>query len=201
MSDFVVKVGEFAGPIELLLNLIEERRLHISQVSLAAVADDFVAYVDQLGESADKNVLANFIWTAATLMLIKSVALLPNLEITPEERGYNVIYSDTDSVFIETKIERIKADLLGHEIQDEINHFYKNYVKNEYARESFLELQFKKQFTSLLIPQVRNKKNQEKETAAKKRYAGLVHKNGKDELVIVGLEAIRGDWTEAAQEF
>lgn len=87
MSDFVVKVGEFAGPIELLLNLIEERRLHISQVSLAAVADDFVAYVDQLGESADKNVLANFIWTAATLMLIKSVALLPNLEITPEEKS------------------------------------------------------------------------------------------------------------------
>jgi segregation and condensation protein A len=87
MSSFVVKVGEFAGPIELLLNLIEERRLHISQVSLAAVADDFVAFVDQIGESADKNVLANFIWTAATLMLIKSVALLPNLEITPEEKS------------------------------------------------------------------------------------------------------------------
>jgi chromatin segregation and condensation protein Rec8/ScpA/Scc1 (kleisin family) len=45
MSSFVVKVGEFAGPIELLLNLIEERRLHISQVSLAAVADDFVAFI------------------------------------------------------------------------------------------------------------------------------------------------------------
>jgi segregation and condensation protein A len=87
MSDFVVKVGEFAGPIELLLNLIEERRLHISQVSLAAVADDFVKYIDGLGEKVDKNILANFIWTAATLMLIKSVTLLPNLEITPEEKS------------------------------------------------------------------------------------------------------------------
>ena len=37
--------------------------------------------------------------------------------------------------------------------------------------------------------------------AAKKRYAGLLEKNGKEDLEITGLEAIRGDWTEAAQEF
>jgi DNA polymerase-2 len=41
----------------------------------------------------------------------------------------------------------------------------------------------------------------EEETAAKKRYAGLKEVNGKEELEIVGLEAIRGDWTDAAKEF
>jgi DNA polymerase-2 len=39
------------------------------------------------------------------------------------------------------------------------------------------------------------------EAAAKKRYAGLLEKEGKEKVEVVGLEAIRGDWTEAAQEF
>lgn len=50
----------------------------------------------------------------------------------------------------------------------------------------------------------KEKEEPEKEVekvAAKKRYAGLLWKNGKEELQITGLEAIRGDWTEAAQEF
>ncbi len=128
-----------------------------------------------------------------------------------------VIYSDTDSVFIETtkkephqiinKAERssavsereggtdaAKANELGKEIQDYINKFYDNYIKKNYNRTSYLELEFEKQYLSLMIPKVRGKET----VAAKKRYAGLKD-NG--ELEIVGLEAIRGDWTDAAQEF
>ena len=49
----------------------------------------------------------------------------------------------------------------------------------------------------MMIPKLRVK-----EKAAKKRYAGLVYKSdGKEELEITGLEAIRGDWTDAAREF
>ena len=54
----------------------------------------------------------------------------------------------------------------------------------------------------MAIPQLRMKpKEGEDEKAAKKRYAGLIEKDGKEELEITGLEAIRGDWTEAAREF
>jgi len=42
---------------------------------------------------------------------------------------------------------------------------------------------------------------EEKQAAAKKRYAGLLEKNGEEELEVVGLESIRGDWTDAAKEF
>ena len=121
-----------------------------------------------------------------------------------EKKGYEVIYSDTDSVFIETKLEKEKANQLGKELQEHINKFYTNDVKTKYNRRSYLELQFDKQYLSMMIPQLRMKKGEEDKeviTAAKKRYAGLVEKNGKEELEVTGLEAIRGDWTEAAREF
>ncbi|MEK6848086.1 MAG: DNA polymerase II [Nanoarchaeota archaeon] len=113
-----------------------------------------------------------------------------------EEFGFKVIYSDTDSIFIETGLENEKAEILGNEIQEKVNRFYKDYIKENYSRQSFLELQFDKQFISLLFPKMRKT-----EVAAKKRYAGLVLKDGEKKLEITGLEAIRGDWTEAAKEF
>lgn len=113
-----------------------------------------------------------------------------------EKLGYKVIYIDTDSTFVETNLEKVKANELGKKIQNHINNFYKEYVKKNYNRDSYLQLEFEKQYLSLMIPKLRGQ-----EKAAKKRYAGLIEKNGKEEIEITGLEAIRGDWTEAAQEF
>ena len=123
-----------------------------------------------------------------------------------EKKGYKVIYSDTDSCFVETGFQKEKAHSLGKELQAYINDFYNDYVQKNYARKSYLELQFAKLYFFLMIPAIRTsakakdeKKSEEK--AAKKRYAGLLDMDGKEELEIVGLEAIRGDWTEAAQDF
>ena len=120
-----------------------------------------------------------------------------------EKLKFKVIYMDTDSVFIETNLDKDKANKAGREIQDKINKFYDDYVKKNYNKKSYLELQFEKQYLSMMIPQVRMKS--EEVVAAKKRYAGLVEKNEngkiKEELQITGLEAIRGDWTDAAQDF
>lgn len=113
-----------------------------------------------------------------------------------EKSGYKVIYSDTDSVFVVSGLDSNKALSAGKNIESDINDFYKKYVKENYSRESFLELEFEKLYLSLMIPKTRGQ-----EVGAKKRYAGLIEKNGKEELEITGLEAIRGDWTEAAQEF
>ncbi|MEK6892578.1 MAG: DNA polymerase II [Nanoarchaeota archaeon] len=116
-----------------------------------------------------------------------------------EEKGYKVIYIDTDAAFVETSLNKEKANALGLELQDYINSFYKEYVKTNFNRTSALELEFDKQYLSLMIPSLRQ--DSESEKAAKKRYAGLIEENNKEELEIVGLEAIRGDWTDAAQEF
>ena len=81
---FVAKTNVFEGPLDLLLALIEKRKLLINEISLAKVADDFIAYVQShqefpLGETA------HFILVASTLLLIKSKSLLPNLSLTEEE--------------------------------------------------------------------------------------------------------------------
>ena len=84
-----------------------------------------------------------------------------------------------------------KSLSLGKEIQGSINQFYKEYIKERYHRTSFLELEFKKLYLALMMPSVRMKDNKEK--AAKKRYTGLLEKEGEEELEITGLEAILGD--------
>lgn len=115
-----------------------------------------------------------------------------------EERGLKIIYSDTDSLFISSNTEKEEAKKLGIELQNYINNFYEKYIKEKHNRKSYLELEFKKYYSAFMLPKIRNSKT---EAGSKKRYAGLVEKNGKEELEIVGLEAIRGDWTEAAKDF
>lgn len=96
---FKTKVGEFEGPLDLLLVLIEKRKMHISQVSLAQVADDYVNYLKNQ-ENGSMEALANFIMVASTLMLIKSLALLPGLQLSEEEKE-----SVTD---LEDRLKRLK---------------------------------------------------------------------------------------------
>ena len=81
---FSVRVGEFEGPLPLLLELVEKQKLSISQVSLAQVADNFLDYVRQLDQPG-MGTLAEFLVVASTLMLIKSISLLPSLALTASE--------------------------------------------------------------------------------------------------------------------
>ncbi|MDP3661783.1 MAG: segregation/condensation protein A [bacterium] len=85
MSAFTVKHEKFEGPLYVLLDLIEERKLHVSDVSLASVADDFILYAKQFEEFPMAEG-ASFILVASTLLLIKSKSLLPLLELTEEEK-------------------------------------------------------------------------------------------------------------------
>ncbi len=80
---FIVKHDVFEGPIEVLLELIEKRKLFVNDVSLASVTDDFISYIQGKGMHADT--VASFLSVAATLILIKARSLLPNLELTTEE--------------------------------------------------------------------------------------------------------------------
>lgn len=81
---FILKQEKFEGPFELLLELIEKEKLSISDISLAKVTDEYVAYVKTL-ERIDPEQLAEFLVVAAQLILIKSRSLLPSLAISEEE--------------------------------------------------------------------------------------------------------------------
>lgn len=81
---FSVKQEKFEGPLDVLLELIDKEKLSINEISLAKVADDYIAYVKSL-EKINPEALAEFLVVAAYLCLIKSRSLLPSLKITEEE--------------------------------------------------------------------------------------------------------------------
>jgi segregation and condensation protein A len=88
ISPYQIKQGTFEGPLELLLSLIEQRKLFVNEISLAEVTNDYISYIKSLnGIPSDKHIadVSYFILIAATLILIKSKSLLPNLSLTDDE--------------------------------------------------------------------------------------------------------------------
>jgi len=83
---FAIKTETFEGPMELLIELVEKRKLLINDISLAAVTDEYMQTVSVMQELSLPNT-AQFISLAATLLLIKSKSLLPILDLTDEEES------------------------------------------------------------------------------------------------------------------
>ncbi len=81
---FHIKTDRFEGPLELLLELVEKRKLLINDISLAEVTDEYMRTVADMQERSLPHT-AQFVALAATLLLIKSKSLLPVLELTEEE--------------------------------------------------------------------------------------------------------------------
>ena len=95
--EYKVSLEKFSGPLDLLLSLIEEHKLAISEISLSQVTDQFLEYLKKIKESIGlsnavsgteyQRILADFLVVASRLILIKSRSLLPNLVLTQEEEG------------------------------------------------------------------------------------------------------------------
>lgn len=77
------KVEQFEGPLDLLLSLIEQEKLDITEVSLARVTDQYIHHIQSLSKEHHIEELSNFLVIAAKLLLIKSRVLIPC--ITQEE--------------------------------------------------------------------------------------------------------------------
>ena len=85
MNGYTLQTQVFEGPLELLLALIEKRKLLINDIALSEVADDYLAYVEQHQEFPLAET-ARFVLVGSTLLLIKSKSLLPQLTLTSEEQ-------------------------------------------------------------------------------------------------------------------
>lgn len=83
MDTYKVQLEEYSGPLDLLLRLIEQQELDITKVSLAKVADQFIAYMNLKAVTPEET--ADFLVIAAKLLYIKSKALLPTLELEDED--------------------------------------------------------------------------------------------------------------------
>ncbi len=114
-----------------------------------------------------------------------------------EERGFHVIYGDTDSLFVRLNetLDEDACRLEGARLAREITSFWKERIEHEHRLESFLEMRFESHYVRFLMPTMRGS-----ERGSKKRYAGLVRtSSGELDLTIRGLEAIRSDWTPLAR--
>ena len=115
-----------------------------------------------------------------------------------EERGKQVIYGDTDSLFVklDEKLSEAEAQQEARGLAEDLNAFWRERVAEEHRLTSFLELRFDALFLKFLMPTMRGS-----EKGSKKRYAGTVRaKDGATQLIIRGLEAIRTDWTPLARD-
>ena len=84
--NYQIRLQQFEGPLDVLLNLIEKRKLSINEVSLREVTDQYLEYIKGL-EHLPLEEVASFLVIAATLILIKSKSLLPSMQFSEEEEG------------------------------------------------------------------------------------------------------------------
>ena len=86
LTNFSIKTEAYNGPFETVLDLIEARKLLVNDLALASITDDFIQHVRKQTEFPVEET-ANFIQIAATLLLIKSKSLIPDLELSEDENA------------------------------------------------------------------------------------------------------------------
>ncbi|MFG2331803.1 segregation and condensation protein A [Streptomyces sp. NPDC048604] len=81
---FTVRLGNFEGPFDLLLQLIAKHKLDVTEVALSKVTDEFMAYIRGMGPDWDLDQTTEFLVVAATLLDLKAARLLPTAEVEDE---------------------------------------------------------------------------------------------------------------------
>ncbi|MGC4878522.1 segregation and condensation protein A [Micromonospora sp. DT43] len=83
-SGFTVRLANFTGPFDLLLQLIGKHKLDVTEVALHTVTDEFIAYIRAMGDNWDLDEASEFLLIAATLLDLKAARLLPAAEVEDE---------------------------------------------------------------------------------------------------------------------
>jgi DNA polymerase-2 len=114
-----------------------------------------------------------------------------------EAAGHRVIYGDTDSLFVDAgEPDAARAEARADELRETIGTRVAEGLRAEFGVRSWLELEFEKVYARFWMPEVRGGA-----TGSKKRYAGLIVGARGETLELVGLEAVRRDWSPVARRF
>lgn len=81
---FTVRLANFEGPFDLLLQLISKHKLDVTEVALSKVTDEFMAHIRAMGPDWDLDQTTEFLVVAATLLDLKAARLLPAAEVEDE---------------------------------------------------------------------------------------------------------------------
>ncbi|MFM9924584.1 DNA polymerase II [Variovorax sp. H27-G14] len=116
-----------------------------------------------------------------------------------EQRGYQVIYGDTDSIFVWLRRTHTndEAHAVAASLVQDINAWWTRTLREEQDLSNLLEIEFDTHYSKFFMPTIRGS-----DVGSKKRYAGLsTDASGKQEMVYRGLEMARSDWTPLARQF
>jgi DNA polymerase-2 len=114
-----------------------------------------------------------------------------------EALGHRVIYGDTDSLFVDIgEPDTARAASAAEGLRTTIGQAVADALTRDFGCTSHLELEFEKVYARFFMPEVRGGA-----TGSKKRYAGLVIDGEREKLELVGLEAVRRDWSNVARRF
>jgi DNA polymerase-2 len=116
-----------------------------------------------------------------------------------EDAGYQVVYGDTDSVFVRVGAEHTAEEArdIGRKLSRDINDYWRDWCEREHGVTSHLEMEFETNYMRFYLPTKRGSSE-----GSKKRYAGWVAtESGESKVVVKGMEAARTDWTPLARNF
>jgi DNA polymerase-2 len=113
-----------------------------------------------------------------------------------ETAGFQVLYGDTDSLFVQSKtVDPDAARAEGRDLAARLNADLARHVERTWRVTSRLELKFEKLYLKLFLPHARHSTR-----GASKRYAGLKHGDAVDQVEFIGMEVVRRDWTALAKD-
>ena len=113
-----------------------------------------------------------------------------------ETAGFRVLYGDTDSLFVQTPAhDPVQAARQARDLAATLTADLARHVLARWRVPSRLELKFEKLYLKLFLPHARHSTR-----GASKRYAGLRHGDGADQVEFIGMEVVRRDWTALAKD-
>lgn len=140
---FTVRLTNFEGPFDLLLQLIGRHQLDVTEIALSVVTDEFIAHLRALGDELDLDQASEFLVVASTLLDLKAARLLPAAEIEDED----------DLELLEAR-DLLFARLLQYRAYKEAAAFLREretVAAGRYAREAPLEPRFAELLPEVLL--------------------------------------------------
>ena len=112
-----------------------------------------------------------------------------------EQAGFQVLYGDTDSLFVGSGSHAQDVSPQGMQLAAALTEQLASYIRERWGVRSRLELEFEKTYLRLILPQARHSTR-----GASKRYAGLLQTGNQPHVEFVGMEVVRRDWTALAKQ-
>ena len=121
---FKVRLANFEGPFDLLLQLISKHKLDVTEVALSKVTDEFMAHIRAMGPDWDLDQTTEFLVVAATLLDLKAARLLPAAEV--EDEADLALLEARDLLFarlLQYRAYKQIADILNQRLDDEARRY------------------------------------------------------------------------------